>query len=109
MRDACASDERLSHGIFTALSHLMHSLLTVTQVLVMISFPLFSYAGVIGTASGMVDLKDMKPLLNRLRPSSRRMMVSTPKNSLMNRKDSTAVTVAVDPVACYFVSVMCLM
>lgn len=49
----------------------------VAQVLVMLCFPVFSYAGVIGTASGMVDLKDMKPLLNRLRPSSRRMMVRT--------------------------------
>lgn len=48
----------------------------VFQILVMLCFPLFSYAGVIGTASGMVDLKDMKPLLNRLRPSSRKMMVS---------------------------------
>lgn len=47
----------------------------VAQVLVMLCFPVFSYAGVIGTASGMVDLKDMKPLLNRLRPSSREMMV----------------------------------
>lgn len=45
------------------------------QVLVMLCFPLFSYAGVVGTASGMVDLKDMKPLLNRLRPSSRELMV----------------------------------
>lgn len=45
------------------------------QVLVMLCFPLFSYAGVVGTASGMVDLKDMKPLLNMLRPSSRALMV----------------------------------
>lgn len=42
----------------------------------MLSFPLFSYAGVVGTASGMVDLKDMKPLLNMLRPSKRALMVS---------------------------------
>lgn len=47
----------------------------MAQVLVMVCFPLFSYAGVVGTASGMVDLKDMKPLLNRLRPSSRELMV----------------------------------
>lgn len=46
------------------------------QVLVMICFPLCSYAGVVGTASGMVDYKDMKPLLNRLRPSNRALMVS---------------------------------
>lgn len=50
--------------------------LALLQVLVMLCFPLFSYAGVVGTASGMVDLKDMKPLLNMLRPSSRALMVS---------------------------------
>lgn len=41
----------------------------------MLCFPLFSYAGVVGTASGMVDLKDIKPLLNMLRPSTRTLMV----------------------------------
>lgn len=50
--------------------------LVLWQVMVMLSFPLFSYAGVVGTASGMVDLKDMKPLLNMLRPSKRALMVS---------------------------------
>ena len=49
--------------------------MALLQVLVMLCFPLFSYAGVVGTASGMVDLKDMKPLLNMLRPSSRALMV----------------------------------
>lgn len=56
----------------------------VLQILVMLCFPLFSYAGVIGTASGMVDLKDMKPLLNRLRPSSRKMMVSNQYSSILD-------------------------
>lgn len=50
-------------------------MLASLQVLVMLCFPLFSYAGVVGTASGMVDLKDMKPLLNMLRPSKRALMV----------------------------------
>ena len=50
-------------------------LLAWLQVLVMLCFPLFSYAGVVGTASGMVDLKDIKPLLNMLRPSTRTLMV----------------------------------
>lgn len=43
----------------------------------MLCFPIFSYAGVVGTASGVIDYKDMKPLLNRLRPSSRQQMVSS--------------------------------
>ncbi|CAM9495549.1 unnamed protein product, partial [Sphacelaria rigidula] len=68
-----------------------------TKVLVMISFPLFSYAGVIGTASGMVDLKDMKPLLNRLRPSSRRMMNKLPGIRRALQKDVRAFVKRVGP------------
>ncbi|CAM9482234.1 unnamed protein product, partial [Laminaria digitata] len=49
-----------------------------SKVLAVLCFPLFSYAGVVGTASGMVDLKDLKPLLNRLRPSCRSLMNELP-------------------------------
>ena len=68
-------------GMHTSSSDLLRLSQTVfvlasSQVLVMLCFPLFSYAGVVGTASGMVDLKDMKPLLNMLRPSKRALMVS---------------------------------
>lgn len=62
-------------GVFWPLEQGCFALASL-QVMVMLSFPLFSYAGVVGTASGMVDLKDMKPLLNMLRPSSRALMVS---------------------------------
>ncbi|CAM9722364.1 unnamed protein product [Scytosiphon promiscuus] len=58
-----------------------------TKVLVMLCFPLFSYAGVVGTASGMVDLKDMKPLLNMLRPSSRALMNELPAVRLELQRD----------------------
>ena len=61
--------------IYCRLSQIVF-VLASSQVLVMLCFPLFSYAGVVGTASGMVDLKDMKPLLNMLRPSKRALMVS---------------------------------
>lgn len=57
---------------------------SLLQVLVMLCFPLFSYAGVVGTASGMVDLKDIKPLLNRLRPSSRALMVGSVLSTKQN-------------------------
>lgn len=75
-KSSYVEDRRLlgaPHVILTALNPMSSRLLF--QVLVMLCFPLFSYAGVVGTASGMVDLKDMKPLLNMLRPSSRALMV----------------------------------
>lgn len=68
-----------------------------TKVLVMLCFPVFSYAGVIGTASGMVDLKDMKPLLNRLRPSSREMMDKLPVIRRALQKDVRAFVKRVGP------------
>ena len=62
------------------------------QVLAVLCFPLFSYAGVVGTASGMVDLKDLKPLINRLRPSCRSLMVSHSIGQCMGRCMSHCVS-----------------
>ncbi|CAM9294427.1 unnamed protein product [Phaeothamnion confervicola] len=42
-----------------------------TVALLFICLPIFSYAGVMTTQAGMVDLKDLKPMLMRLRPTIR--------------------------------------
>ncbi|CAM9628551.1 unnamed protein product [Ectocarpus sp. 6 AP-2014] len=68
-----------------------------TKVLVMLCFPLFSYAGVVGTASGMVDLKDIKPLLNMLRPSTRTLMNELPAVRRELQKDLRAFIKKVGP------------
>ena len=40
--------------------------------------PLFSYIGVMATEAGMVDMKDLKPVLMRLLPWARRKMATLP-------------------------------
>mmetsp|Transcript_8088 Transcript_8088/g.11560 ORF Transcript_8088/g.11560 Transcript_8088/m.11560 type:complete len:290 (-) Transcript_8088:74-943(-) len=42
------------------------------------SFPLFSYMGIVTTEAGMVGLKDLKPLLVRLLPSTRQRLLLLP-------------------------------
>lgn len=40
--------------------------------------PLFSYIGVMATEAGMVDMKDLKPVIMRLLPGARRRMATLP-------------------------------
>eukprot|EP00611_Tribonema_gayanum_P009977 TRINITY_DN1988_c0_g1_i1.p2 TRINITY_DN1988_c0_g1~~TRINITY_DN1988_c0_g1_i1.p2 ORF type:complete len:692 (-),score=255.23 TRINITY_DN1988_c0_g1_i1:552-2627(-) len=51
---------------------------TSTKVLAVLAMPVFSYAGVMATEAGMVDAKDLKPVLMRLRPEVRREMLALP-------------------------------
>lgn len=44
-----------------------------------LSFPVFSYYGVMAAEAGMVDLKDMRPAFLRLLPSFRRQAELLPK------------------------------
>eukprot|EP01083_Nonionella_stella_P224692 799602_1 len=48
-------------------------------VLSFLSFPLASYMGIVTAEAGMVELKDLKPVLKRLYPSSRRRLAALPK------------------------------
>jgi len=47
-------------------------------MLAILSFPLFSYMGIVTTEAGMVELKDLKPVLKRLYPSTRRRLAKLP-------------------------------
>lgn len=49
-----------------------------TIALAVMSMPLFAYAGIIVSEAGMVDLKDLRPYLMRLFPSSRRRLAALP-------------------------------
>lgn len=44
-----------------------------------LSMPLFSYMGIVTAEAGMIDLKDVKPYLMRLFPSTRRRLIALPK------------------------------
>jgi len=59
---------------------------TPTIALAFCSFPLFSYMGIVTTEAGMVDLKDVKPYLKRLFPSTRRRLLALPdtRHNLQN-------------------------
>mmetsp|Transcript_12590 Transcript_12590/g.18891 ORF Transcript_12590/g.18891 Transcript_12590/m.18891 type:complete len:651 (-) Transcript_12590:4-1956(-) len=48
-------------------------------VLAFLSFPLASYMGIVTTEAGIVELKDLKPVLKRLYPSSRRRLAALPE------------------------------
>ena len=49
-----------------------------TIALAFSSFPIFSYMGIVTTEAGMVDLKDLRPYLKRLFPSSKRRLLNLP-------------------------------
>ncbi len=49
-----------------------------TLALCFYSFPLFSYMGIVTSEAGMVELKDLKPFLKRLFPSTKRRMMKLP-------------------------------
>jgi len=49
-----------------------------TLALFFYSFPLFSYMGIVTSEAGMVELKDLKPFLKRLFPSTKRRMMKLP-------------------------------
>ena len=47
--------------------------------LAILSMPLFSYMGIVSAEAGMIDLKDLKPYLMRLYPSTRRRLLELPR------------------------------
>mmetsp|Transcript_5986 Transcript_5986/g.7629 ORF Transcript_5986/g.7629 Transcript_5986/m.7629 type:complete len:687 (-) Transcript_5986:6-2066(-) len=58
-----------------------------TVMFVFYSFPLFSYMGVISTEAGMIEIKDLRPFLKRLFPSSRKRLMKLPEERMQLRKD----------------------
>jgi glycerol-3-phosphate O-acyltransferase / dihydroxyacetone phosphate acyltransferase len=63
---------------YAALLFFLSDWQTSTKVLAVLAMPAFSYAGVMATEAGMVDAKDLKPVLMRLLPEVRREMLALP-------------------------------
>ena len=51
------------------------------------SFPLGAYMGIVTTEAGMIELKDLKPILIRLFPSSRKRMMKLPSERKKLQRD----------------------
>ena len=68
-----------------------------TKVLIVLCMPVFSYAGVMATEAGMVDAKDLKPLLMRLRPDVRREMLELPAFRAAVQRELRAFVARVGP------------
>jgi len=51
------------------------------------SFPVGAYMGIVTTEAGMIELKDLKPRLIRLFPSSRRRMLKLPSERKKLQRD----------------------
>ena len=52
-----------------------------------LSMPLFSYMGIVTAEAGMIDLKDLKPHLMRLYPSTRRRLLELPRRRRQLQSD----------------------
>merc|ERR1711871_1752290 len=53
-----------------------------TIFFIIVSMPIFSYAGIMATEAGMVDFKDLKPHIAKLYPSKRKRIRALPKMRL---------------------------
>ena len=51
------------------------------------SFPLGAYMGIVTTEAGMIELKDLKPMLIRLFPSTRKRMMKLPSERKKLQRD----------------------
>lgn len=58
-----------------------------TLALAIISLPVFAYVGIVVTEAGMVDLKDLRPFVMKLFPSSRKRLAALPETRLKLQSD----------------------
>ena len=66
--------------------------------LIILSFPAFSYLGVVVTEAGVVDFKDLRPYIMRLFPSARRRLVALPALRQQLQTDLRAFIKTMGPV-----------
>ncbi len=66
-------------------------------LLVAVCMPVFSYVGVVAVEAGMVDAKDLKPLVMRMRAKERKAMLALPKKRAELRKDLIKFVASVGP------------
>jgi glycerol-3-phosphate O-acyltransferase/dihydroxyacetone phosphate acyltransferase len=58
-----------------------------TIALALLSMPVFSYVGIVVAEAGMVDVKDIRPYLMRMRPSTRKRLAALPETRKRLRED----------------------
>ena len=66
-------------------------------LLLFLSFPVFSYIGVISVEAGIVDLKDIRPYLMQLLPDRERVIEALPAERARLRRDLRAFVAQVGP------------
>ncbi len=66
-------------------------------LLAAVCMPVFSYVGVVAVEAGMVDAKDLKPLVIRMRAKERKAMLDLPKKRRKLRKDLIEFVAKVEP------------
>jgi glycerol-3-phosphate O-acyltransferase/dihydroxyacetone phosphate acyltransferase len=65
--------------------------------LIVFSFPLFAYMGIVVAEAGMVDLKYLRPYLMRLWPSTRRKLAALPERRMALQRDLKAFIKQIGP------------
>lgn len=73
--------------VYAALLLTLSTLRPATVALLFFCCPLFSYIGVMATEAGMVDAKDLKPVLMRFMPSARKRMETLPAERAQLQRD----------------------
>jgi glycerol-3-phosphate O-acyltransferase/dihydroxyacetone phosphate acyltransferase len=68
-----------------------------TITLCFMCFPAFAYTGIIASEAGMVDVKDLRPYLMRLLPSTRRRLKALPGKRRQLQQDLRAMIKKVGP------------
>lgn len=76
--------------VYAALLLTLSGLRPATVALLFFCCPLFSYIGVMATEAGMVDAKDLKPVLMRFLPSARKRMETLPAERAQLQRDVRA-------------------
>ena len=65
--------------------------------LIVFSFPLFAYMGIVVAEAGMVDLKYLRPYLMRLSPSTRHKLATLPERRKALQTDLRAFIKSIGP------------
>ncbi|GAB5034484.1 glycerol-3-phosphate o-acyltransferase [Nannochloropsis oceanica] len=73
------------------------SLQPSTVAVLFFSCPLFSYLGVMATEAGMVDAKDLKPVVMRLSPGARKKMATLPAERAQLQREIRAYIHQIGP------------
>lgn len=68
-----------------------------TVALIVFSFPLFAYMGIVVAEAGMVDLKYVRPYLMRLSPGTRHKLAALPERRRVLQSDLRAFIKMIGP------------